>query len=177
MAPNLIVATACATAALVPVLGPYTPLFAVIAGGLAATQGLPVRFKQLNGALLAMVKKEGGTERRGTGPVGRRQTDMDRWENMISEARRNAAKALEMIEGHLEECSTRFQELSNKVTPMAGWFEARTKRAEFWAKFWTTLAERITDKLFDRVITAAIFIILGALGIKFGPALKALLQP
>lgn len=98
MAPNLIVATACATAALVPVLGPYTPLFAVAAGGLAATQRLPIRFDKLKG--FAMVRSKPPTERRIAGRRDEDKMPMAR----IKALEENTAKDRRELKRHVKIC-------------------------------------------------------------------------
>ncbi len=74
MAAPLIVAAACAGAALVPVMGiEYAPLFVAAAGGLAATQRLPVKFDKLKGMAMAAIGRQKVERRQG----GRRDEDQE----------------------------------------------------------------------------------------------------
>lgn len=51
-------------------------------------------------------------------------------------------------------------DLNQKVAPMAEWHAARLKRAEFWAR----LADKATDKIIERTITALLVMLATAIG-------------
>lgn len=51
-------------------------------------------------------------------------------------------------------------ELTKAVAPMAAWHDARLKRAEFWGR----LADKATDKIIERTITALLVMLATAIG-------------
>jgi hypothetical protein len=109
MATPLIVAAAVASAALVPVLGEYTPAMLLIGAGLALTQRLPVRFQQLKGYAMSAARLPAGKERR---QIPRRDEDkapMERikaLEEGQAQQGKTINKALKKIDRHIVGCES-----------------------------------------------------------------------
>lgn len=174
MAPNLIVATACATAALVPVLGPYTPLFAVAAGGLAATQRLPVRFDKFRG--FAMVRSKPPAERR---KVGRRDEDkkslarLKTLEENTAQDRRELKRHVRICEqsGRKNEADnaliiqTQAQQgaVLNELQEILPWMKAQYTSSKWWnelghsvAKFFWGMAKKNWDAMSGKILLVGV---------------------
>lgn len=152
----------------------------------------------LNTQELVMAGSPTGKERR---KEGRRDEDkmplarIKALEETAREQGRNLGRVLKKVDRHIEGCESAAEknaqdnakiiqtqgvhggeltELNQKVAPMAEWHAARLKRAEFWAR----LADKITDKIMERVILALIILLASGLGgAKVAPYLEKLLSP